>query len=101
VLVEAGEHFECRVSEGAFWAFAAEAAVEASDRGAYLAAEAGSLDLGGLLFSCTLLHRSLVYLTKFFVYLNNEGGSVAARGAVVADFLDRRPGSPDRAARRT
>ncbi|MDX6417352.1 MAG: hypothetical protein QOG28_1972, partial [Trebonia sp.] len=46
-----GEHFECRVSEAAFWAFAAEAAVEASGAPSSL------------------------------------------------NFLDRRPGSPDRAAR--
>ena len=70
VLVEAGEHGECRVPEAAFWAFAAETAVEASDGGAYLAAEVGPLRLGGLLVGCTLLHRSLVYLTKSFVYLN-------------------------------
>ena len=39
VPVEAGEHFECRVSEAAFGALAAEAAVEASDGGAQLPAE--------------------------------------------------------------
>ena len=71
VLVQVGEHCECRVSEAAFWAFAAEAAVEAPDGGAYLAAEVGPLRLGRLLVSCILLHRSLMYLTKSFVYLNN------------------------------
>jgi hypothetical protein len=78
--MEAGEHGEGRVSEAAFGAFAAEAAVEPPDGGPYLPTELGSLHLGfprlgsprlgGPLFSCVLLHRSLVYLTKPFVYLN-------------------------------
>jgi hypothetical protein len=67
VLVEAGEHGECRVPEAAFGAFAAEAPVEAPDGGAYLPAQVGLVGLGGLLFSCTLLHTSLVYLMKSLI----------------------------------
>jgi hypothetical protein len=74
VLVQAGEHGEGRVPEAAFRAFAAEPAVEAPDGGAYLAAEVGPFSLAGPLFSCTLLHRSLVYLIESFVYLNIERG---------------------------
>ena len=74
VFVQAGEYGEGRVPEAAVWAFAAEAAVEASDGGAYLAPEVGPFGLSGLLLSCTLLHRSLVYLIKSFVYLNSPCG---------------------------
>jgi hypothetical protein len=81
VLVEAGEHGECRVSEAAFGAFAAEAPVEVSDGGAYLAAEVGLLGLGGLRLGCVLLHRSLVYLTRSFVYLNSWHGLSRAPGS--------------------
>jgi hypothetical protein len=74
VLVEAGEHGECRVPEAAFGALAAEAAVEASDGGAQLPAQVGLLGLlgllgvGGLLFSCVFLHSYLIYLNKFLSY---------------------------------
>jgi hypothetical protein len=44
VLVEAGEHGEGCVAEAAFGAFAAEAAVQASDGRAYLPTELFALD---------------------------------------------------------
>jgi len=49
VFVQASEYGEGRVPEAAVWAFAAEAAVEASDGGAYLAPEVGPFGLSGLL----------------------------------------------------
>src|ERR1700722_11846531 len=61
-----------RGSEAALGPLAAEAAVEAPDGGAQLAAEVGSLRLGRLLLSCVLVHESLVYLTRSFVYLNSR-----------------------------
>jgi hypothetical protein len=67
VLVEAGEHGVCRISEAAFRALAAEAAVEAADGEAQLPAEVRLPGLAGLLFSCTALHSSLIYLKRSFL----------------------------------
>jgi len=62
VLVQPGEDVERRVSEGALWPFAAEPAVEPTDRRPYLAAETGLFGGAGLFAACICLHGSLAYL---------------------------------------
>jgi hypothetical protein len=76
VLVQPGEHFERRVTEAPSGALAAEPPVQAADGGAHLPAEVALPGAAGgglwLLSGCACLHRSLIYLRIYFVYLNRQ-----------------------------